>query len=230
MKVSDVINRARILLNDTDASGYRWSDAELINYINDAQLMIAVARPDSSVGSAVATLVAGTKQALPAEGFRLMDVIRNIKADDSPGRAVRITDRDTLDLFEPGWHTRTPVAEVKHYIYDEANPLEFYVYPPAAAGLKIELRYTKRPGLVVQATDELSLTDAYFEPTLMYVMYRSYLKDLEFAGNATLAGQYLQAASGLLGVKLTKDNAYSPKIKREGGSPDAVAAQIGGVV
>jgi hypothetical protein len=230
MKVSDVISRARILLNDTDAAGFRWSNAELIDYINDAQLMIAVLRPDSSVGSAVATLVAGTKQALPAEGFRLMDVIRNVKADNAPGRAVRITDRDTLDMFEPSWHTRTPVAEVKHYIYDEANPLEYYVYPPVAAGTKIDIRYTKRPAVVTQTTDELSLTDAYFEPTLMYVMYRSYLKDLEFAGNAALASQYLQAASGMLGVKLTKDNAFSPKIKREGGSPDAVAAQIGGVV
>jgi hypothetical protein len=99
-----------------------------------------------------------------------------------------------------------------------------------AAGTKIDIRYTKRPAVVAQTTDELSLTDAYFEPTLMYVMYRSYLKDLEFAGNAALASQYLQAASGMLGVKLTKDNAFSPKIKREGGSPDAVAAQIGGVV
>lgn len=230
MKVSDVINRARILLNDTDATGYRWTNAELIDYINDAQLMIAVARPDSSIGSATATLVAGTKQSLPAEGFRLQDVIRNIKADNSPGRAIRIADRDTLDMFEPNWHSKTPASEIKHYVYDEANPLEFFVYPPAAAGTKIEIRFTKRPAVVTQTDNDLSLTSAYFEPTLMYVMYRSYLKDLEFAGNAALASQYLQAASGMLGVKLTKDNAFSPRVKREGGSPDALAAQIGGVV
>jgi len=231
MKVSDVINRARILLNDTDAAGYRWTNAELIDYINDAQLMIAVARPDASPGAGVITLAAGTKQTLPTEAFRLMDVIRNIASDGvTPGRAVRITDRDTLDLFEPNWHSAPRRAEVKHYIYDEATPLEFFVYPPVNAGVRIEVRFTKRPALVAQTTDDLTLNDAYFEPTLMYVMYRSYLKDLEFSGNVALASQYLQNFSGMTGFKITKDNAYSPKVRREGGKPEMASAQMGGVV
>lgn len=230
MKVSDVINRARILLNDTDAAGFRWSNNELIDYINDAQLMIAVLRPDSSIGVAVATLVEGTKQILPGDGFRLQDVTRNIRPDNSPGRAIRITNRDTLDMFEPYWHSSAPRAEVKHFIYDEAAPMEYFVYPAVSAGVKVELRYTKRPAVVALVTDDLSLTDAYFEATFTYVMYRSYLKDAEFSGNAMLAAQYLQAFSGMLGVKLGKDNAFSPKIRRDGGTPSSASVQTGGVV
>lgn len=231
MNVSDVISRARTLLNDTDATGYRWSQQDLIDYINDAQRMIAVLRPDSSSGTTVATLVAGTKQTIPSGGFRILDIPRNIGSDGStPGRAIRIVDRDVLDQFEPGWHSATKKSEVKHYTYDERFPLEYFVYPPVNAGVKIEVRFGKFPTVLTATGDALSISDAYFEVILNYVMYRCYLKDAEFSGNAALAAQYLQAASGLLGVKIGKDNAFSPKTNRQGGDPNVAAAQMGGVV
>lgn len=230
MNVSDVINRARSLLNDTDATGYRWTNADLIDYINDAQRMIAVLRPDSSSGTSVSTLVAGTKQSIPSGGFRLLDIPRNVAADGStPGRAIRIVGRDILDQFEPGWHAATKKTEVKHYIYDERFPLEYFVYPPVNAGVKIEVRFSKYPTVLTQTSDAL-FSDAYFEVILNYTMYRSYMRDAEFSNNAQLASQYLQAASGLLGVKIGKDNAFSPKTNRQGGDPNVAAAQIGGVV
>lgn len=229
MKVSDVIDRARIMLNDTDAAGYRWSDSELISYVNDAELTIAVVRQDSSPGTSVVTLVAGTRQTLPGEALRLFDVPRNIASDGvTPGRSIRITDRELLDMFEPNWHKATKRAEVRHFLYEETNPYEFFVYPPVNAGVKVEVRYSKRPTEHTAKNEDLVLNDGFFEAILNYVMYRSYLKDAEFSGNAQLATQYLATTGSLLGVKLTKDIAYSPRVRRDGGTPEA-SAQIGGV-
>jgi len=105
MKVSDLIQRARKLLNDEDQVQYRWADAELISWINDAQRAVATLRPDACPDTKIVNLVAGTKQSIPAENFRLLDIVRNVASDGvTPGRAVGIIERETLDLFDPYWH------------------------------------------------------------------------------------------------------------------------------
>ena len=69
MIASDITSRARILLNDVDAT--RWIDAELFKWISDAQKLVAMMRPDASVATFVMTLIAGTRQTIPSTGFRL---------------------------------------------------------------------------------------------------------------------------------------------------------------
>lgn len=229
MKVSDVISRARNILLDADASGYRWSDAEMIDYINDAQRLVAVYRPDSCSASTNHTLVAGTKQTIPTGGFRLLDVVRNVKADNSPGRAVTITPRDVLDRFDPDWHSGAKQATVKHFTYDERTPLQFFVYPPVNAGVKIEVSYSKYPTEVTASSNDLTVTDSYFEAIVNYVLFRCYSKETDFAANAQLASAYLSLFASVLGVKLQKDVAFSPKLNNKGADPAVGAAGAGGL-
>lgn len=44
--VSDAISEARVLLHDTDPQLYRYSDAELLDYLNNAILETRRIRPD----------------------------------------------------------------------------------------------------------------------------------------------------------------------------------------
>lgn len=229
MKVSDVISRARTLLNDNDPANYRWSNAELIDAINDAQKLVATHRPDSCSADTNLTLVAGATQNLPAGGFRLMDVICNIGAGDAQGRAITPVNRSVVDGFEPSWRSGTRSATVKHFIYDPTNPLKFDVYPPATSAAKVRLTYSKHPTLVDDTTDDLTVTDQYFEHVLMFVMFRAYSKDMEFSSNAQLAGTYASLFASLLGIKLQKDNAFAPAVNRKGDIPNAAAMQMGGV-
>lgn len=237
MKVNDVLSRARILLNDQD--GTRWLDSELISWLNDAQKLIAMTRPDASVSNSPVTLVAGTKQALPTGGFRLLDVIRNISANGAGGRSIRIVDREVLDSQDPMWHTSTESATIKHFIYDNRDPKTYYVYPASAAGTKIEIMYSVSPAEIVYngtnsatiaATLDIVLTvsDIYLEAVLNYVMYRAYSKDAEFSQNPQLAAGYLQTVYSMLGIKTQKDVAFSPDLNSKGASPSA-ALQAGGV-
>lgn len=229
MKVSDVISRVRSILNDADATGYRWSDAELIDSTNDAQRLVALYRPDSCAANSVTTLAAGSKQAIPTDGFRLLDVIRNIGADGvTPGRSVRIAERDTLDAYDPYWHTNTRKGEVKNFVYDERSPKVYYVNPPVTAGVKVELLYSKYPTEVVTSGDDLTVTDAYFEAIINFVLFRCYAKDADFGANAQLANSYLSLFASTMGAKLQKDVAFGPALTRKGGDP-GVAIQAGGV-
>lgn len=236
MKVSDITTRVRILLNDQD--GTRWLDAELVAWINDAQKLISMARPDASVANAALTLSAGTKQSIPSTGFRLLDVIRNLASDGvTGGRSIRIVDREVLDSQDPMWHTTTASGTIKHFIYDNRDPKNFYVYPPAIAGTKIEAMYSVTPTeIVYNALDVpgtlntvLTVSDIYLEAVVNYVMYRSYSKDAEFSQNPQLAAGYLQTVFSMLGIKTQKDVAFSPDLNSKGSMPSAAALQAGGV-
>ena len=100
MTPSEIFARADDVLQDT--SFVRWPQAERLRYLNDGRREMAVIRPDIYATTDVVTLVAGTKQALPAGRSRLFDVVRNINSDSSPGPAVRIVEREVLDSFRPG--------------------------------------------------------------------------------------------------------------------------------
>lgn len=236
MIASDITSRARLLLNDIDAT--RWLDAELFKWISDAQKLVAMMRPDASVATFVMTLIAGTRQTIPATGFRLLDVVRNVTtvtgttpADQVvtvPGRSVRIVDREVLDTQDPYWHTNTASSEIKHFIYDNRIPTLFYVYPPATNTAKLEVVYSVAPTDVTAAGNTLSISDIYQDVILNYVMYRAYSKDAEYASNASLADGYLNVVNAMLGMKTQKDVGYSPDLNSKGSSP-APGLTAGGV-
>lgn len=226
MLASDIISRAAILLQDT--ANERWTSAELLKWISDGQRLIAMARPDSVAKNEAVTLVAGTKQTLPAGAIRLLDVVRNLKDNGDPGRAVRITQREILDAQNPNWHLAT-AGTTLNFTYDDRDPTHFYVYPPAAANAKLEVIYTKDPGEIVSTSTALTVNEIYAEPLLNYVLYRAYAKDADFAANAQIAQGYLQVTLSLLGLKTAKDFAFSPDTVKPGGTPNIAAAQAGGV-
>lgn len=229
MIASEIIDRARIILNDSD--GVRWLDSEFFKWINDAQRVIALVRPDSVVANSTLTLVAGTKQTLPADGLRLLDVVRNITAEGAGSRAVRHVDRDVLDTQNPSWHTETGVQIVKNFVYDNRDPKTFYVYPPALSTSRLEVVYSKNPTDVVALGSTLAVADIYADPLLNYVLHRAYSKDADFAQNGNLAGAYLATFNSMLGLKTSKDAAFSPDLNSKGKTtmPNAAALQMGGV-
>jgi len=227
MQASDIIDRVRIVLND--AAGTRWPNAELFQWITDAQLLIALVRPDEVNATANKALDAGTKQTIPSDGLRLLDVKRNLKdAEGTPGRAIRIIEQSDLDLFNPDWHTATQSLEIKHYVYDNRENLAFWVYPPAKVGARVEVLYSRNPGKVTATTDTLAVRDIYQEVLVNYVLFRAYGKDADYANNTQLMSSYLQIVNALLGLKLSKDVAFNPKLYNKGVAPTPSTA-VGGV-
>jgi hypothetical protein len=227
MLASDIISRAQAVLND--AGGIRWTDSELLKWISDAQRVIALVRPDSCSLNYTLVLAAGTKQTLPDDGLRLLDVIRNLTSAGGPDRSVRMVDRESLDAQDYNWHSRAATGKVTNFVYDNRDPTHFYVYPQANAGMKLEILYSKNPAELTATTDALSIPAIYSEPLFNYVLFRAYSKDAEFAANAALAQGYLQVCTTLLGIKTSKDFAFSPEANTQGVTPNIMSAKAGGV-
>ena len=165
-------------------------------------------RPESSAKTANVQLVTGTKQALPTDGLRLIKVTRNM-SDASGGatgkRAIRIVNVDILNTQEPDWNDPTVSGDaahgtvVKHYIFDEDDPRNFYVYPGVSGNAYVEVVYSASPTDLANTSATISVDDIYANAIIDYVLYRSYMKDAEYAGNAQRAQNHYQLFTASIG-------------------------------
>lgn len=204
---TQIANRARRVLQDTTPGGTRWLDAELLDWINDAQREAVNLKPSAYSEVTDRTLVAGTKQTLPTGGICLLSIVRNVG-----GKAVRRVDRNILDSENPDWHTATASATVEHYVFDEDAPDTFWVYPPQpGSGMgAVQIIHSKAPADLGSLASTITLNDMYANAILDYVLYRAYSKDTDYAGNLQRASNHMAAFGSSLGVKIQNALAYSP--------------------
>lgn len=187
---AEIIRRVGAILQDEDH--VRWTVPELLEWINDGARETIVRRPAARAVTDDLTLAAGTKQALPASGVQLLDVVRNLGDGTKPGRVIRRIDRQLMDDQAPDWHTARPKAVIKHFMFDERSPKTFYVWPPAIAGTHVEALYSELPPTVTAEGDTLDIGAEYLNVLVSYVVYRALSKDSEFA-NGTVAALHYQA-------------------------------------
>jgi len=216
VSVASVIDRVQVTLQDT--TGIRWPEtSELILWVNDAQREIALLKPDASATNDTITLVTGTKQSIPSAGNRLLRVVRNMSAASggTGKRSIRLVSREILDAQTPDWHDPTVSGDaahgsvVKHYMYDEQDPRNFYVYPGVSGSAYIEIVYSSNP-TTVTASDNLSIPDIYANAVMNYVLYMAYMKDAEYAGNSQRAANHFQLFTASVTGKAQVDLITTP--------------------
>jgi hypothetical protein len=163
--VKEALWRVGVLLNDTDPQFERYTERELIDWANDAQLAIAKFLLIASSRVDSIRLKPGVRQSLesiaPADivpgdgitplsavlGTSLIAVSCNMGANGStPGDAVRLIDSEVLDAQDRAWRTRSG-TKIKHYIYDPATPRYFYVDPavPPSQNVWAEIAWNAQP-------------------------------------------------------------------------------------
>ena len=221
--VASLINKAATLLYDQ--TNIKWPRSEWLGWLNSGQRAIVVLQPSSTNEIEVIKLVAGTRQSIPAHGWLLLDVIRNMgTTGTTPGRAIRVVHRRMLDSYNPDWNTATASSVVRDYVFDSQNQREFYVYPPNTGTGYVELNYSMIPDDLTSEASTISVSDAYENPLLDYMLFRACSKASDINNGAALAAAYLQAFNAFLGGKLTAEQANNPNLGLQVDS-----ASIGGV-
>lgn len=212
--VGTVIRNAKLVLQEVTAAGTRWTNEELIGWLNEFYQAAVQLKPDAFSVNAEMTLVGGTRQQIPTDGLRLIDVVRNTVGSQM---AVMVTTRRALDSTRRSWHSDLAGLQIEQYMFDDLDPTHFYVYPPAASGAKLEIIYSAVPiphnaadGLSAIQNDVFKLNDAYVPVATDYILYRAYSKDAEHAANLNRAQMHMQAYMGALGQKVQTDQRSSP--------------------
>jgi len=214
---ANIIARVQDTLQDT--TSVRWPEAELLRYINDAQREVVNLRPDASATTSNVQLVTGTKQTLPTAGLRLIKVTRNM-SDASGGatgkRAIRIVDSDILNTQEPDWNDPTVSGDaahgtnVKHYIFDQDDPRSFYVYPGVSGNAFVEIVFSKAPTDLSSTSSTIDIDDTFANAVVDFVLFKSYLKDSEYAGNVQRSSQHYQLFVNSLSSGTQAQNLVNP--------------------
>lgn len=192
-----LINKAAILLNDE--MNVRWKRTELLLWLGQAQRVVAAQFPAMCNVIATFQLVPGTKQYIPAAGWMLLDVMRNMGvAGVTPGNAIRVISQELLDGFNPSWHTAAQTNSVENYVYSPKQETAFYVYPPSDGTTFIEVNYAIVPADPATEAAALIVSDVV-EPILVdYMCFRAYSKDAEYAAGLQLASMYMSSFSNAL--------------------------------
>lgn len=237
----DVFEKVGILLNDTgELSVRRWPLSELCGWLNDGIGAIVLQKPSATAKSVVLPLVRGTLQSIPNGYISILRPVRNMKSpasDRQPRRTISVVSEEQISSINPTWHDEYSVRyhqQVKHFIFDEANPRSFYVYPGNDGAGAIELVLCAAPTKIepIDSNDKdlasyavaIPLEDIYAGVLIDYVIYRARSKDAQETGSANRAALHYQQFANALGIKINVEANTSPNVKP--GVPHAA----GGVV
>jgi hypothetical protein len=241
--VRDALSRVSDQLGDSNPQFSRWTQHTLVNYLNDAQRVLAKYLPHSCSRVDAIKLSPGTRQSLalvPAAniipgdgstaadsyGMRLLGMPRNMGSNGTtPGRVIRPVDRRTLDMADPGWHAKTGLY-VTGFSYDLQTPKFVYVTPGVpASGLWVEVSWIPLPheipagstGQEYAATNsdstKVSVDDLYFDDLVNYMMARAHMRDAEFAGAQQLAAYYASAFMNSINAQAVAAGLPNPKLR-----------------
>lgn len=211
----EVITRAAKTLQDPEF--VRWTKPELLEWISEAQ--VAIARtPGAYSKVAVMQLQEGTRQTLPADGWCLITVTRNVD-DGMALTPVRLVTRSLLDAVVPDWHMAYPRSLVENFTYDDRFPREFYVYPPNDGEGHVEVIYMGIPDDVVDEGQILELDDTFLPAILNYVLYRAFTKESDYAPGVQNAAAYFQAYQTELAAALEARGRTTPNAALMPNSP-----------
>jgi len=200
VQAQSIIDRVRTQLIDT-GSAQRWTDAELLKWLSDGQRTLVAAMPEASSTISNASLVAGVRQTIPADGHVALRINRNAN-----GRSCNAVPRDLLNIQYPTWTTDAASATVKHFFIDEVDKRYFYVYPPNTGTGTVELVYSVMPADLASTTSLLTVRDIYQTPLFDYVMARAHQKDSDFAAGQKTAEMYMQSFVAFLASNRTEPN------------------------
>lgn len=209
MRAAELIERASWLIADADHG--RVSQELWLRFLSDAQRQLALLRPDATARRAVVPLLPGTLQAIPDDGLRLMDVIRLLQADGTPGRNLAQVDRAALDAADPSWHAAAP-ATPQCFAHDPRAPRLFYVSPPCPAdpALSVELLYSAAPAELADENAKLAVDDIYAGPLLDYALHLALAVDSDSEASRARGAAHLDAFRSAVQAKLSADLAVTP--------------------
>lgn len=239
--VRDVLYRCSTQLHDLAPQFTRWTERELVAWLNDGQRAIAKYMPYACSRVDALRLVTGTKQSIetitfdrvingdgsaPAavRGASLLNIRRNLGADGlTPGLAMRIVAGEVLDSVYPGWHMRTGTPT--QYVFDPQTPKVFYVSPGVAfsSTIWVEAAYLASPNELVSAdlfgmdgssTTPISIDDKYVDDLVNYILARAYMKDAEFAADGGLAQAHSAQFIASINAQVAALTGVNPNLQR----------------
>lgn len=228
MYVSELIIRCAKDFNDYDEDGSTPAEIytgitldDWVDFYNAAMKQLVLVRPDSHVKTVQHQLtVNNTRQAMPADSIRLIDITRNLgSGGTTPGKPIRQVDRGVLEDFNSSWHSATGETVIEFFSYDMSTPDIFWVSPKphATTAVYVEMYHSYLFDDVDTAdiaTTEIEANNVFLEPLRFLMMSRAFGMDTDSTPNSSRSVQFEQSFYQALGIELQSGMAISAKGKK----------------
>lgn len=211
----DVLTRVKEKLNDIGS--VRWPEAEHYRAIKDAQLAILEALPDLFEVYAYVSTIEGVVQSVPADCYKLFDVVGNANDSDKLISPATLIERSTLDRQRRNWMAMDAANEADHWMQDDRERGQFFIVPgqPSSDRGKLYLRYAKYPDTVSASGDTLDVADEGINAVYNFCMHRALEKDEKFSGSPQ-AQSYMKKFALFLNARFEADDqAEADRQRRE---------------
>lgn len=254
--VRDFLWRVSGLLVDDDPQFAVWGEQELVSATQDGIRAIAKYLPRAFSQRDTLKLAPGALQSIaviaeanckPGDGRTLSGDLHgaqlltpdcNMGVDgETPGRAIRISNRADFDAARPNWRDEAdPGGVVKFVFYDPQTPTYFEVFPPVrASGGEVWIRtaYVEQPATIPNdgdlyandgdSSEVLPIDDTYIDDLMNYVLARAHQKE-----HAQAKPQMVSLHTGLFTASLNAlvlaAYGYNPNLKRLPFAPQPMGA------
>lgn len=184
--LQDAMTIARSVINDTDATNYRYADPDLLDYGNRALAEICRIAPRLFYQTSNMTCVQGAPlQRLDGTiSLKLVDILSIVG-----GGVVTLKDREAISAADPGWMGGAQ-APAEHWCPFLDDPNGFLLYPLAPANQSLLTVYVKPPATLL-ATDPFPIAPAYVQNVADYIVGMSQARD-DIAVNTQLMAASFQ--------------------------------------
>lgn len=198
MTPQQVIDQVRVLISDDNAlMPERFSDADLLGFVNQAIKRTAMVRPDLFITDTTVTPTADqVEQELSATVTRIMEVHRVVG-----GGAIGEVDKETMDRSAPDWTTETPGTPV-NWMRHPRNPRRYFLYPAPSTGTQISVEYIEAPSDYALG-DTIALPDSYKGAIVDCTVYLAEVVDNEHV-ETQRAKAFLDSFLQALGIDMTQ--------------------------
>lgn len=170
--VSDVIDQARIILNDNDSNYYRYSDAQMLLFFSNTMSKTFMLRPDLfsdtlEVETPTDLVTGEYKQSLDSDEYNFLKVI-SFEETATGGAKVtpEMVDWDTFIKSDRLWGSDTPGLPTK-FVRDKYSSSTYYVNPPPKTGVKATVQVAAKPDKTFTLSTEVSHPNYEYIPALV---------------------------------------------------------------
>lgn len=155
--MSQVVADVRLAIQDLGTvANPRFSDAQILTMANQTLKRMAVVRPDLFALITTMPTVAGATQTAPADSMRFMEALAVVGVNN-----LNEINRESLDLMSNSWQfgaQQSPTNWMRH----PRNANVFFVYPPATAGVTLQVEYVQSPPNYTLTQAPAILPDGYY--------------------------------------------------------------------
>lgn len=226
--LGEIVNRISVLLQDADPDGpnTRWSQASIIDYINEALCRVSARRPDAFAKTAEITLKPGALQSLPPAYQSLNSVETSVAPDGSETPVQQVDDRFSkifakkkcLSRDRRCENPRTAAADpcaayvVKSFVKNPIDEKSFRVEPPVPVGCspRVVVTVVRKPTQYCASDVDRCLdADCEYEALIVeWALYRAMSIDTESAALARAAAGHLAAFEQMLAGDYLAEQRY----------------------